>query len=75
MKITLWLILHIFLGSSSALSLAAGFFRTFGLLLLSVGFIGRLRTKNLATFQCFCWLLEDQILFLADFTEFEMHTL
>ena len=66
MKITRWLILH-FLEPSSALSLAAGFFRVFGLFSLSVGFFCRPGRTYLATLQCFSWLLEGQKFLLAFF--------
>ena len=73
--ITLWLILHFFGESSSGLSEAAGFFRTFCLLSLSVGFFNRPGRTYLATLQCLSWLLEDQICLLAFSTQFERHTL
>ena len=74
--ITLWLILH-FLENRRLVcpKLAAGFFRTFCLLSLSVGFFNGPGRTYLATLQCLSWLLEDQICLLAFSTEFERHML
>ena len=65
----------IFLESSSALSLAACFFRIFGLLSLSVGFFSRPGRTYMATLLCFSWLFRRSNIFLAFFTKFGRHTL